>query len=120
VLQFNAATLAAEVRELTAGEGVDVVYDSVGRLSLEASLDSLRPRGLLVSFGGSSGAPAAIEVATLNAKGSLFVTRPSLAAHTRTVEEYQAAAQRAGGARRGYHPAADLAPLPVGRSGQGP
>jgi NADPH2:quinone reductase len=89
VLQFNAATLAAEVRELTAGEGVDVVYDSVGRLSLEASLDSLRPRGLLVSFGGSSGAPAAIEVATLNAKGSLFVTRPSLAAHTRTVEEYQ-------------------------------
>ncbi|WP_422402510.1 quinone oxidoreductase family protein [Pseudomonas sp. GZD-209] len=92
VLQFNAATLAAEVRELTAGEGVDVVYDSVGRLSLEASLDSLRPRGLLVSFGGSSGAPAAIEVATLNAKGSLFVTRPSLAAHTRTAEEYQARA----------------------------
>ncbi|WP_194788789.1 quinone oxidoreductase family protein [Pseudomonas sp. UFMG81] len=86
---FSAATLAAEVRELTGGEGVDVVYDSVGRLSLEASLDSLRPRGLLVSFGGISGAPAAIEVATLNAKGSLFVTRPSLAAHTRTVEEYQ-------------------------------
>lgn len=92
VLVFDAVTLAAQVRELTAGQGVDVVYDSVGRVSLEASLDSLRPRGLLVSFGGTSGAPAAIAMATLNAKGSLFVTRPSLAAHTRTPEEYQARA----------------------------
>ncbi|MCX2688571.1 quinone oxidoreductase [Pseudomonas sp. DCB_AW] len=89
VMVFEAATLAKQVRELTQGEGVDVVYDSVGKVSLEASLDSLRPRGLLVSFGGTSGAPAAIEVATLNAKGSLYLTRPSLAAHTRTVEEYQ-------------------------------
>ncbi|MEG0246278.1 MAG: quinone oxidoreductase [Pseudomonas sp.] len=93
VLVFDAATLARQVRELAQGEGVDVVYDCVGKVSLEASLDSLRPRGLLVSFGGTSGAPAAIEVATLNAKGSLYLTRPSLAAHTRTVAEYQ---QRAG------------------------
>jgi NADPH2:quinone reductase len=92
VLVFDAATLAAEVRELTGGQGVDVVYDSVGRVSLQASLDSLRPRGLLVSFGATSGAPAAIEMATLNAKGSLFVTRPSLAAHTASAEEYQARA----------------------------
>lgn len=89
VLVFDAATLASQVRKLTQGQGVDVVYDCVGKVSLEASLDSLRVRGLLVSFGGSSGAPAAIEVATLNAKGSLYLTRPSLAAHTRTVEEYQ-------------------------------
>jgi NADPH:quinone reductase-like Zn-dependent oxidoreductase len=93
VLVFDAATLAGQVRELTQGQGVDVAYDSVGKLSLQASLDSLRPRGLLVSFGGTSGAPAPIEVATLNAKGSLYLTRPSLAAHTASVEEYQ---QRAG------------------------
>ncbi|WP_410481867.1 quinone oxidoreductase family protein [Pseudomonas plecoglossicida] len=87
VLVFDAA--AGQVRELTQGQGVDVAYDCVGKVSLQASLDSLRVRGLLVSFGGSSGAPAAIEVATLNAKGSLYLTRPSLAAHTRTVDEYQ-------------------------------
>ncbi|RCL20918.1 quinone oxidoreductase [Pseudomonas sp. AFG_SD02_1510_Pfu_092] len=89
VLVFDAANLAHQVRELTHGQGVDVAYDCVGKASLEASLDSLRVRGLLVSFAGTSGAPAAIEVATLNAKGSLYLTRPSLAAHTRTVEEYQ-------------------------------
>ncbi|WP_286912272.1 MULTISPECIES: quinone oxidoreductase family protein [unclassified Pseudomonas] len=89
VLVFDAATLAGQVRELTQGQGVDVVYDCVGKDSLQASLDSLRPRGLLVSFGGTSGAPAPVEVATLNAKGSLYLTRPSLAAHTATTEEYQ-------------------------------
>ena len=61
--------------------------------TLEASLDSLRPRGLLVSFGATSGVPAPIEVGTLNAKGSLFLTRPSLAAHTATAAEYQERAQ---------------------------
>lgn len=89
VLVFDAETLASQVRELTQGQGVDVVYDCVGKVSLEASLGSLRVRGLLVSFGGTSGAPPAIEVATLNANGSLYLTRPSLAAHTRTVKEYQ-------------------------------
>ncbi|HKS11647.1 MAG TPA: quinone oxidoreductase, partial [Pseudomonas sp.] len=89
VLVFDAQTLAAQVSDLTQGRKVDVVYDAVGKDSLEASLDSLRPRGVLVSFGATSGAPAPIEVGTLNAKGSLFVTRPSLAAHTRTAEEYQ-------------------------------
>ncbi|MFR0687819.1 quinone oxidoreductase family protein [Enterobacterales bacterium AE_CKDN230030158-1A_HGKHYDSX7] len=89
VLVFDAQTLAEQVREVTAGQKVDVVYDPIGRATFEASLDCLRPRGLLVSFGMASGAPPAVEVATLNAKGSLYLTRPSLAAHTATAEEYQ-------------------------------
>ncbi|MGE8066022.1 quinone oxidoreductase family protein [Pseudomonas sp. NPDC089569] len=93
VLVFEAATLAAQVADITHGARVDVVYDPIGRVSFEASLDSLRPRGLLVSFGMTSGAVPALEVATLNAKGSLFLTRPSLAAHTATAQEYQ---ERAG------------------------
>ncbi|MFJ4374560.1 quinone oxidoreductase family protein [Pseudomonas japonica] len=92
VLVFDPQTLAAEVSRLTDGRKVDVVYDPIGRVSFEASLDSLRPRGVMVSFGASSGAPAPVEMATLNSKGSLFVTRPSLAAHTATAEEYQARA----------------------------
>lgn len=89
VLVFDPATLAAEVARITDGKKVDVVYDPIGRVSFEASLDSLRPRGLMVSFGASSGAPAPVEMATLNGKGSLFITRPSLAAHTSTHAEYQ-------------------------------
>lgn len=89
VLVFDPATLAGLVKQATEGLGADVVYDPIGRVSLEASLDSLRPRGLLVSFGALSGAPAPIEMGALNAKGSLFVTRPSLAAHTATAAEYQ-------------------------------
>jgi NADPH2:quinone reductase len=93
VLVFDPSTLAADVTRITDGKKADVVYDPIGRISFEASLDSLRPRGLMVSFGASSGAPSAVEVATLNAKGSLFLTRPSLAAHTATVSEYQERAQ---------------------------
>lgn len=89
VLVFDAATLADQVHEITGGQKVDVVYDPIGRASFDASLDCLRPRGLLVSFGMASGAPPAVELATLNAKGSLYLTRPSLAAHTATTAEYQ-------------------------------
>lgn len=89
VLVFNAQTLAADVAQITHGKKADVVYDPIGRVSFEASLDCLRPRGLMVSFGASSGAPTAVEVATLNAKGSLFLTRPSLAAHTTDIAEYR-------------------------------
>ncbi|MCX2546273.1 quinone oxidoreductase [Pseudomonas sp. COW5] len=89
VLVFDAATLAQSVIDITIGGKVDVVYDPIGRVSFEASLNCLRPRGLLVSFGMSSGAPMPVEISTLNAKGSLFLTRPSLAAHTATPEEYQ-------------------------------
>lgn len=89
VLVFDAVTLADHVKEATQGLGADVVYDPIGRVTLEASLNSLRPRGLFVSFGALSGAPAPIDMGTLNAKGSLFATRPSLAAHTATAAEYQ-------------------------------
>lgn len=93
VLVFDPDSLASEVARITDGRMVDVVYDPIGRPSFEASLDSLRPRGLFVSFGASSGVPAAVELATLTAKGSLFLTRPSLAAHTASVAEYQERAQ---------------------------
>ncbi len=93
VLVFDAETLAADVVRITQGRKVDVVYDPIGRVSFQASLDSLRPRGLMVSFGAQTGAPAAVGMATLNAKGSLFLTRPSLAAHTATTAEYQERAQ---------------------------
>lgn len=92
VLVFDAQTLAQEVARITDGKKADVVYDPIGRLSFAASLDCLHPRGLMVSFGASSGAPQAVEVGLLNAKGSLFLTRPSIAAHTSSVEEYQARA----------------------------
>ncbi|EGH71549.1 quinone oxidoreductase family protein [Pseudomonas syringae] len=89
VLVFDAQTLAADVARITDGEKVDVVYDPIGKISFDASLDSLKPRGLMVSFGASSGAPAPLEVGTLNAKGSLFLTRPSIVAHTSDVAEYR-------------------------------
>jgi len=72
------ASLPARVRELTGGAGADVVYDSVGRDTFEASLDCLRPRGLLVSFGNASGPVPAFLPLVLTTKGSLFLTRPSL------------------------------------------
>lgn len=89
VLVFDPQTLAADVARITDGKKADVVYDPIGRVSFEASLDSLKPRGLMVSFGASSGAPAPLEVSKLNAKGSLFLTRPSIVAHTTDIAEYQ-------------------------------
>jgi NADPH2:quinone reductase len=70
------------VRQITAGEGVDVVYDSVGRATFMKSLDCLRPLGMMVSFGQSSGPVAPFDISILNAKGSLFLTRPSLMSYT--------------------------------------
>lgn len=93
VLVFDAERLPEQVAQLTQGKKADVVYDAVGRVSFAASLDCLKPRGLLVSYGMTSGAPPAIEVSTLNAKGSLYLTRPSIVAHTADVNEYQARAQ---------------------------
>lgn len=72
-----------------AGRKADVVYDGIGRLSFETSLDCLRPRGTLVSIGASSGVPGPVALGTLNAKGSLFLTRPGLAAHVSDVTEYR-------------------------------
>ena len=74
---------SARARELTGGRGVDVVYDSVGRDTFDASLDALRPRGLMVLFGGSSGQVPPFDVQRLNTGGSLFLTRPTLGSYTR-------------------------------------
>ena len=76
-----------EVKRLTQGKGVQVVYDSVGKTTFMKSLDCLRPRGYMVLFGQSSGPAPAIQPTILNAKGSLFLTRPSLAPYTATREE---------------------------------
>ena len=83
----------ARVTEITGGKGVDVVYDSVGAETFKKSLDCLRPRGTLVSFGESSGPIPPLNVALLGAKGSLYVTRPSIAHYTASRAEYQGAAQ---------------------------
>lgn len=80
---------AKQVREITNGEGVPVVYDSIGKDTFAGSLDSLAVRGLMVSFGNSSGAVPAFEPGILNGKGSLYLTRPSLAHYTRTPKELQ-------------------------------
>lgn len=71
--------VVARVRDLTGGEGVPVVYDGVGRDTFAISLDCLRPRGLLASFGNASGAVTGVELGILTQKGSVYVTRPSLA-----------------------------------------
>jgi len=83
----------ARVRELTGGEGVPVVYDSVGRATFMKSLDCLKPRGLMVSFGNASGKPEAFEPGVLAQKGSLYVTRPVLGSYTSTRPELLASAK---------------------------
>lgn len=77
------------VRELTGGEGVPVVYDSVGKDTFEGSLDCLKRLGLMVSFGNASGAVPPFEPSILSAKGSLFFTRPSITHYTTTRRELQ-------------------------------
>ena len=77
----------AEIKQLTGGRGVDVVYDSVGKTTFEKSLNSLRPRGLLALFGQSSGPVPPFDASILNGKGSLYLTRPSLAHYVLTREE---------------------------------
>jgi NADPH2:quinone reductase len=89
VIRYIDADVAAEVRRLTGGRGVDVVYDSVGRTTFEGSLASLRPRGLLALYGQSSGPVPPFELRRLNDLGSLFVTRPSLAHYTATRAELE-------------------------------
>ena len=83
---------AARVRELTKGRGCDVVYDSVGKATLEGSLASLKRRGLLVTFGQSSGTPEPLALSKLAAGGSLFVTRPTMLDYTATRAELETGA----------------------------
>ncbi|HPC83980.1 MAG TPA: quinone oxidoreductase [Thermoanaerobaculaceae bacterium] len=79
--------LVARVRELTGGEGVHVVYDSVGKDTWDASLDCLRRRGMMVSFGNASGPVPPIQPLVLSRKGSLYLTRPTLMDYTATRRE---------------------------------
>jgi NADPH2:quinone reductase len=77
------------VRELTGDEGVPVVYDGIGKATWDGSLNCLAVRGMMVSFGNASGAVPAFEPGILSAKGSLYVTRPTLGSYTRNAEELQ-------------------------------
>jgi NADPH:quinone reductase len=81
-----------KVREFTAGKLCDVVYDSIGKDTFPASLDCIKPRGLFVSFGNSSGPVASFNLGILNTKGSLYVTRPSMGAYTSTRADLLASA----------------------------
>jgi len=87
IIFYTQKDFEAEVRRLTGGRGVDVVYDSVGATTFAKSLGSLRPRGMLALFGQSSGPVPPFDPNILNAKGSLFLTRPTLAHHLSTREE---------------------------------
>jgi NADPH2:quinone reductase len=89
---YTQQDFAGEVRRLTKGEGVHVVYDGVGVHTFMKGLDCLRPRGFMVLFGQSSGPVPPFDLSLLNLKGSLFVTRPSLAAYVATRAELVARA----------------------------
>jgi NADPH2:quinone reductase len=90
---YQEEDFATAVQEITKGRGVDVVYDSVGQVTFMKSLDCLRPLGTMVSFGQSSGPVEPINVGLLGAKGSLFLTRPSLMHYTAARKELVAHAQ---------------------------
>ncbi len=87
VILYTEQDFVRETRRLTDGAGVHVVYDSVGKTTLDGSLNVLRPRGYMVLFGQSSGAAPPIDPQVLNARGSLFLTRPTLAHYARTRDE---------------------------------
>jgi len=87
VILYTTQDFEAETRRLTDNRGVDVVYDSVGATTFDKGLKVLRPRGMMVLFGQSSGPVAPVDPAILNARGSLFLTRPALAHHLATREE---------------------------------
>jgi NADPH2:quinone reductase len=93
VVSADSADIAAEVRALTGGEGVAAVYDSVGRDTFMASLDCLRPHGVLVTFGNASGPVAAFAPAELAKRHSLYVTRPVLFDFIDTRERLQKACE---------------------------
>ena len=89
VLNTRTDDWVKRVREITNGEGVPVVYDSIGKDTWAGSLDCLAVRGMMVSFGNASGAVPAFEPSILSAKGSLYLTRPTLFHYTRNAEELQ-------------------------------
>ena len=87
VIRYTETQFDVEVRRLTDGRGVDVVYDSVGQTTFERSLASLRPRGYMVLFGQSSGPVPPFDPQVLNRKGSLFLTRPTLGHYIQNRDE---------------------------------
>lgn len=93
VILYTKQDFEAEVKRITGGKGLQVVYDSVGKTTFEKGFNVLAPRGMMVLYGQSSGTVAPLDVGILAAKGSLFLTRPSLFAYTATREEL---VQRAG------------------------
>lgn len=93
VILYTQVDFEAETKRLTGGKGIDVVYDSVGKTTFDKGLNLLRPRGIMVLFGGSSGAVAPLDPLVLTQKGSLFLTRPSLNHYVMTTAELR---ERAG------------------------
>ena len=89
MILYTQEDFAAKVRELTGGKGVPVVYDSVGKTTFDGSLACLRPRGVMVLYGGSSGAVPPFDLIQLSTKGSLYVTRPTLKDYAATREELE-------------------------------
>lgn len=87
IILYTHLDFEAETKSLTSGKGVDVVYDSVGKTTFEKGLNVLHPRGMMVLYGGSSGAVPPLDLIQLSVKGSLFVTRPTLHHYTATREE---------------------------------
>jgi NADPH:quinone reductase len=92
VILYRTEDFVARVKAITDGRGVDVVYDAVGKDTLAPSMDCLRPRGMLVSFGNASGKPDPVDVLSLGQKGSLFLTRPSLHVYNHDTAEMRASA----------------------------
>jgi len=93
VLNYRSEDVPARVREITGGKMLPVVYDGVGKDTFVMSLDCLRPRGLLVSFGNASGAVTDVNLGILAAKGSLYVTRPTMFHYTATDADFQMVAK---------------------------
>jgi NADPH2:quinone reductase len=89
VIVYTRENFVERVKEITGGKGVPVVYDSVGKTTWEGSLDCLRPRGLMVSFGNASGAVPPVNIGILSTKGSLYLTRPTLATHVATRQDLE-------------------------------
>jgi NADPH:quinone reductase len=87
VILYTKSDFEAETKSLTGGKGVDVVYDSVGKTTFEKGLNTLRPRAMMVLFGGSSGPVPPFDLMVLSQKGSLYVTRPTLGHYIATREE---------------------------------
>ena len=89
IIRYDVEDVVAQVKKVTSGRGVDVVYDAVGKATWRASISSLRPRGMLVSYGNASGPVGMIDPLSLMQAGSLFLTRPTLAHYTATRVELE-------------------------------